>query len=176
MCWIGKQKDIHVSKEDVQVFKVLYTKPKRWHDLDKNFKREYLAPYFPFRYTLGLMFMSEIETSSITISTGRSVIQRGMISINKAIHCYSSSCKWEVTSDNLLKIKEAWRPTTNNITGLNPIYYYLLEKKETENLVVAVVEGVIPAGTEYWENERGEIATSRLILNNVKYMYDEKRK
>ena len=180
MCWIGKQKDIHVSKEDVQVFKVLYTKPKGWHDLDKNFKREYLAPYYPFRYTLGLMFVSEINTSNITISKikpfGRSVIQRGMTSINKAIHCYSSSCKWQITSDNSLEIKEACRPTTSGVTGLNPICHYPLQKKETENLVVAVVEGIIPAGTEYWENESGEIATSRLILNNVKYMYNEKRK
>ena len=174
MCWIGKATDIRVSKEDVKVFKVLYTKPKGWGDLDKNFKRSYLPPYYPLHYYyLDTLYESEIVVKDTTI---RKIGAFGIKSIHTAIHCYSSSCKWKIISENLLVIKEAWRPATNNITELSPICHYLLEKTEPDNLVLTVVEGIIPAGTEYWQNDSGEIATSKLILKKVRYMYDEKRK
>lgn len=171
MCWIGKESDIRVSKEDIKVFKVLYTQPKGWRDSERGFIRHYLAPYYPKYYYLNFLYTSEIVTIKRLVSAPSSrkdIPFGGRIDINRAIHCYSSSCKWDLTCDNLL--------TVSNLHYCRLISHYPLRKTERENLVVAVVEGIIPAGTEYWENESGEIATSRLILNNVKYMYNEKRK
>lgn len=162
MCWLGKNTDIRVSNEDTKVYKVVYTTPKGWHDLDKNVKRSYLAPFFHFIYYLNIPYTSEIVGYSIPSPTRVAYITK---SIDKAIHCYSSLCEWDTTDGYYLRIIES--------SGHNTLCRYQLKNtKNHDNLVVAVVEGIIPSGTEYWENNRGEIATSKLILKQVRYMYN----
>jgi hypothetical protein len=59
MCWIGREVDRHVAKEDVKVFKVLYTKP----NVPRKFKRDFLAPFYRFLYTLNKLYESEVGVS-----------------------------------------------------------------------------------------------------------------
>ena len=41
--------------------------------------------------------------------------------------------------------------------------------------VAAIVEGVIPSNTIYWINEHGEIVTEKLILKELKVIYDGRK-
>jgi hypothetical protein len=165
MCWIGREVDRHIAKEDVKVFKVLYTKP----NVPRKFKRDFLAPFYRFLYTLNKLYESEVEVMKPLNVVGYSPLEDVDITdkrhINKALHCYSAKeCFWEKTNYGHITIGSKYFQLAHYQIVDNRIY-------TDPPRVAAIVSGVIPAGTEYWQNEKGEIAASKLILREVKEIF-----
>jgi hypothetical protein len=173
MCWIGREVDRHIAKEDVKVFKVLYTKPKGWHDMDRKSTRDFLAPYYHFYYKLNMPYHSDVDVntplgvvpySCFDLDGGETTDRRN---IHKALHCYSSDmCSWVKTDVDTVTV-------TKKYFDRQLVHYSIYDNRscEAQPRVAAIVEGIIPAGTEYWQNEKGEIATSKLILREVKKIF-----
>lgn len=170
MCWIGKETDKRVSKEDTKVFKVLYTKPRGWCDLDRRFTRYFLSPYYRFYYVLNKLYESEVEVNKpleiVPYSQYDGIVERR--NIHKALHCYSSEmCTWDWIGYDLVTVKKKDRIFEQQLVN-----YPIVDNRNGEQCrVAAIVEGVIPAGTEYWLNDKGEIATSKLILREIKKIF-----
>ena len=172
MCWIGKETDRHIAKEDVKVFKVLYTKL----NVPRGFSRDFLAPYFRFCYYLDRVYESEVDvTKPLAVIPPLTPWKNnnesmGKRNIHKALHCYSyEMCSWIRTDIYTVTIckgagKHIDRPIAHYPLQYNKIY-------EEPHRVAAIVECIIPAGTEYWLNDKGEIATSKLILREIKEIF-----
>ena len=147
MCWTTRfeqHKHQIVAKENIPVIKVLAKKD------DSLF-----APYYDMEYKLNKVCKAKIHFLN-TPSDRTMYIEQGL-------HCFNKS---RIDLDNIFinldekcnihKIKIAykdWKDTYYPM-GIYSIYD------------VAVVEGYIPAGTEYYENELGNIVTSKLVLTN----------
>ena len=172
MCWIGREVDRHIAKEDVKVFKVLYTKP----NVPRKFTRDFLAPYYHFYYVLNKLYESEVEVNKpleiVPYSQYDGIVERR--NIHKALHCYSSDmCFWAKTDVDTVTIGSKYFQLAHYQIVDNRIYNRIVDNRICTDppRVAAIVSGVIPAGTEYWQNEKGEIAASKLILREVKEIF-----
>lgn len=136
MCWIGKDSDIHIAKEDIKCKKVLM-KDKLSHKL-----------YAPFRctnYEIGntyhqLFDKKELEPKEFGHYEGN-------VFINIGIHCY--------THDKKMVQSEL---------GKKRLYAGLAYYEPSRNFTPVIVECVIPKNTCYCENAEGEIVTEELII------------
>jgi hypothetical protein len=93
--------------------------------------------------------------------------------INKALHCYSAEeCFWK-TDNSYVTIGSKFFQVARYRMVDNRIYNRIVGNRIYADppRVAAIVEGIIPAGTEYWLNDKGEIATSKLILREVKKIF-----
>jgi hypothetical protein len=171
MCWKGKGTDRHVSKEDIKVFKVLYVLP--------NWDKELLAPIYPFVYHLNELYESELDVKRVILLNSQDNTL-----IDKGLHCYSSDlCFWQKTLPNVIYILRktytkrcpalySYRITDNRTFQFQKNPAAIMVKK---GRVAAIVEGVIPSNTTYWINEHGEIVTEKLILKELKVIYDGRK-
>lgn len=77
--------------------------------------------------------------------------------ISEGIHCYSTACKFKRSPEGIFAItkdlKILYAEGEISLTGK---YYKAV-----------VVEGYIPADSEYFENENQEIVTTKIVLTNV---------
>ena len=150
MCWYGHWKNEHIAKDDIRVFKILYREPKNWGWLNPKYVITYTPPFFHAYYEI------DKEKSETIIPREGGIYSSFQLSIERGIHCYScENCKW---------IEEA--PNINVYCGNSRLASYRNEKghHDIPNLkTVVVMQCVIPAGTRYWENDKGEIVTEKII-------------
>ena len=150
MCWNGKVDDWHIVKGSKKVYKVLSRKPKSWAWYDKDFVIKYRSPFMGFWYLKDKEYSKKIEVYHKMPLSDK-------IEIYSGIHAYSmENCKI-VRQPYYIEMLTVVDSSGNTITRYNNTVY------ELEQTVV--VECTIPEGTTYYENERGEIVTEKLIIN-----------
>lgn len=154
MCWNGKVDDWHITKTPKKVYKVLERKPKSWAWYDKDFVLKYRSPFMGFMYLKDKEYSKKIEVyHKIPLSDE--------IEIYRGIHAYSmENCKL-VRQPYCIEMLTVVDSSGNAIIRYNNTTYG--PTNELEETVV--VECTIPEGTTYYENERGEIVTEKLIIN-----------
>ena len=150
MCWYGHWKNEHIAKDDIRVFKILYREPKNGPWISPKYLITYTPPFFYAHYEIGK------EKSETIIPREGGNYSSFQLSIGKGIHCYSrDNCKWKYEAPNI---------TVYYGTDRLASYRNLKGCYDIPNLkTVAVMQCVIPAGTRYWENDKGEIVTEKII-------------
>lgn len=148
MCWVGKTEDIHIAKEDIEVKKVLM----KYHDVPCSF----VSPYRNAPYKFDVIYEATITPRHPHRPDD------GTIIIDTGLHCYSVKC-------NSSTYKSAYG-------GVTIVNIYLLRTfeytRESHNYVADVsrnpvlMKCIIPAGTTYYENKKGEIVSEKLIIKN----------
>ena len=123
---------------------------KKWGWLDPKYVIIYTPSFFYAHYEIGK------EKSEAIIPRELEIYSLFQLSIERGIHCYSrENCKWNYEAPNI-----------NVYCGNSRLASYRNEKghHDTPNFkTVVVMQCVIPAGTRYWENDKGEIVTEKII-------------
>ena len=135
MCWRGKN-ERKIAKEDIKVFKVVIA--------DKN-NSFFNSIYYKFIYRLGFIYSSRIK---------KKLFDSTQIKITKGIHSYSKYCKIAISGD-LLFIRNRMNNEAIDVFSK----YSLFSQQNFYRL-----ECIIPRGSAYYENEHGEMVSSRLKI------------
>ena len=146
MCWIGKISDKRIAKKDMIVHKVLMK-------FDDGESVTYSSPYQHSKYKLGKQYETKICPH-----TFGSKPEEGLIWISFGLHCYSTDC-WHTRANGGYKEEKPYMIVINF-------------KKEGEFITYrkycdgypTLMKAVIPAGTTYYENKKGEIVAEKLII------------
>ena len=159
MCWLGKRSDKKVAKTNIGVQKVLMMRDK---DVDR-----FLSPYIYEVYTAN-------EEKKHTIVVRDDIVdelKEDLIRIDIGLHSYSRECKIEKTQR---------KPTPQNST-MNFLIVYPKNYKNKlfggthtycQSIIYSLrrmpvmVKAIIPKGTTYYENSRGEIVSEKLIITD----------
>lgn len=152
MCWIGNESDIKVAKEDVKVVKLFYANMKTWAALDRKFVRKLYSAVYWSEYRAGEEYHAYIDPHVYT----------DKVVINQGIHSYSYDTVFGRTEKNTLKAYTK--------AGF-PIFSYY-PRRECGSTSWVVYTCIIPAGTVYYENKRGEIVSERLKIIDINSKYD----
>lgn len=131
------------------VFKVLYKK-------DCN---TYEAPFYYKAYKLGEKY--GVFNISVTEYPGYAsmitLIKDKRVKITYGIHCYSSKkCHMQRKTSAMSCVGQS---------GVQLEWFEFYKHDGWSKMPVKVLECVIPAGSEYWENSEGEIVTNCLIIS-----------
>lgn len=143
MCWTSEILKAENSGESkIPIFKILrmYT--------DSN---ELAAYYRANPYTLGKEYEAAILPRSNSFG----------FEIEKGLHCYHCSCKFNNFGDGILVILPNDKGTFTYMNGVRLRYNGL------QNYKPVVVRGYIPPNTRYYINEDYEIVTQALVLTDV---------
>ena len=139
MCWFGKQKDRKLAQEDIKCKKFI-TK-----NVDNNqyfafFHKEHL-------YQLGKTYYTPLQSK---------LERERWISIQRGLHCYAPYVEITGIPHKAYTVKYNASIVTysTNIMAIS-----------TTRDIPVLVECTIPKGSEYYENQYGEIVAERLIIN-----------
>lgn len=152
MCWIGNESDVKVAKEDVKVLKVFYANMKTWAALDRKFVRKLYSAVYWSEYRAGEEYHAYIEPH----------VYDDKVVINEGIHSYSYDTIFKQNKKNILKVYSK--------TGVSVFSYHPHTAFNSTSWVVYTC--IIPAGTVYYENKRGEIVSERLKIISINSKYD----
>ena len=154
MCWIGTHADAigKIAEKDIIAYKVLHEKSL---PITKKFIG-YFSPYQDMEYKKGETYKEQI----IPFSNFRDI---NRYEINKGLHLYSDECSVFVTELNSVFIVYA---STNYFTGDfgQGAIYPCFEKA---SMTPCLAKCKIPAGTKYYINERGEIASEKIEVISI---------
>lgn len=139
MCWIGKKEEaIRLeAKKDIEVFKIIY----------KTEKKKYISYYWGFEYKKNM-----IEKQDLRISNNFS----DSILIHSGFHSYKSLDMLNVINNRGINV--CVRPINGfgrTIDNVSSIY-------GKDKLIIA--KFIIPKGSEYYENQHGEIVSNQIIF------------
>ena len=158
MCWIGKVEHKHVAKENIEVRKILL---KEREELFNN--PSFVSPYQFMKYGIGIGYVTKINPCHGFPQSD----DPSRITINEGLHCYNpSKCRF---------VKH------ENFQGeTSVINVYLFDSKnlavQTKNTICfpadryrypVLMKAIIPKGTTYYENYRGEIVSEKLIIKEI---------
>lgn len=141
MCWISKTFNPLHSKENIPIYKVL--RVNNHNILEAYFRGTIYVLNEEFRESLGYYFDP--------------FVSRHMI--DKGIHCYSDSCKFERKEGGIFvstPTHDYDRFYMEGRISITDLHYR-----------VVVVKGYIPSDTEYYINDNQEIVTTKLVLTDV---------
>ena len=152
MCWVGKVTDKKVADKDILVKKFLTD--------------DMRSPVMYFKYELGVEYDRLLTPKHVEGNYDK-------IEIISGLHCYSNGCKilrnrhnnyYCVFSTPTKSIANFLRCITGwLIHGLmNWVCFSLYRYYE-----YSPYYAVIPKGATYYENDKGEIVSSKLIINGV---------
>ena len=137
MCWIGRLKDRRIAEKDVTVYKILSK------DMDGN----YTAPYRHTRYAIGKKYMVEVKPYHSGFSYDNCHIHEGL-------HSFSGNCLVQYGS-------------TVDAYIYNERVQFLYSINVCLTSLAVIAKCTIPQGSEYYQNEHGEIVSEELIINEV---------
>lgn len=143
MCWIGNHKNLKKTEKDISVFKILHKK------CNEN-TTILLSTYQDFHYVLHKKVTSEVEVENW--------ISADICEISKAIHSYSS----ELVHAKLVVPNRAYIYYPNDINHIDE----WLDDFSTDGSFVRV-NGIIPKGSTYAINDRGEYVSDSIILKEI---------
>ena len=140
MCWKGRKEEaIRLeAKKDIEVFKIIYYKTE---------KKIYKSYYWGFEYKKDMIEKQDLRTSNN--SDGSILIQSGFYS-------YKSLDMLNVT--NYPQDISVYVRSINDSETID-IVYSIYEK---DKLIIA--KFIIPKGSEYYENQNGEIVSNQIIF------------
>lgn len=136
MCWIGRMKDRKRALEDITVYKIL--------EETNNLGDDYTGLFSPVRgmkYEIGKTYTPNMEIIPFYNSGYHTC------SISIGLHCYSEDNKIIVSNDG-------------DITVIGGSRY----AGHGDTIIPIIVRCIIPKGTTYYINSRGEIVTEKLTL------------
>lgn len=139
MCWIGNYKNLKKTEKDIPVFKILYRYSKTSTTL--------LSVYQDFPYVLNRKVISKIEVESWRSAN--------ICEISKAIHSYSPELVYAILH----------REYIYYLNDLNHPDEYL-DAFSTDGPFVRV-NGIIPKGSTYAINDKGEYVSDSIILKEI---------
>lgn len=167
MCWIGRLKNKHIAEGDVKVFKIVFKEVKTWKVLEKDYVRKYYAPYRLFTYEISKTYSVD-KLYPVTRHNG----MYEKVIINEGFHSYSCKhCMLEEHDETIEIHSNKLIPSTitHYEKGYTKKVFEGYKFKYSQQMGVTMLECVIPAGTEYWENENGEIVSQKIkIIREVK--------
>ena len=144
MCWNTRLKEYatkRIAATNVTVFKVCYIE-------DGNV----ISLYRGFHYKLGQLYNQFDLNLFETALDGKYSVSQGFHSYNPAL------------------VKVIRKPGEYDIKILNTSNHIYLNNFYSTKLTVARVNGYIPAGSEYFENEFGEIVSNNLVLTDYELL------
>ena len=158
MCWEGKKADHKIAIKDVKVIKVVYVKE------GKKDNKCY-APYTGYKYTINKLY----KTKPLVI-TGRfsksSIIERGFHSFSMNVDIsFEERHQYLYAPYDLYTI--CGYKFYDNIENIYPVTIIEgVREKVVGKFKLKLLECIIPEGTEYYENEYGEIVSNKLIITD----------
>lgn len=136
MCWVGYMKDRRCALEDVTVYKILEKRYSHGDHFDGLF-----SPVLGMKYEIGKTYTPDFEIIPF-YNSGYDTC-----SISIGLHCYSEDNKIIVSNDGDITVIGGTRYASHGNT-----------------IVPIIVRCIIPKGTIYYINSRGEIVTEKLTL------------
>ena len=140
MCWKGRKEEaIRLeAKKDIEVFKIIYYKTE---------KKKYKSYYWGFEYKKDMIEKQDLRTSNNPDDS---------ILVLSGFHSYKS-----------LDMLNA----TNNTQGLNVCVRSINGSGTIDNVSsiygkdkLIIAKFIIPKGSEYYENQNGEIVSNQIIF------------
>jgi hypothetical protein len=157
MCWVGNITDKKVAKTDIEVQKVLMMSDK---DVDR-----FLSPYRYEVYTAN-------EEKKHAIVVDDSIVDEYIIRIDIGLHSYSRKCKIEniqrkpLEGDFVMRFLIVYPKNHDKSKLFGSIFSYSDRIIYSLRRIPVMVKAIIPEGTTYYENKRGEIVSEKLIITN----------
>lgn len=160
MCWYGKLSDKKVAKTNIEVQKVLMMS-------DKDVNR-FLSPYRYEVYTAN-------EEKKYTIVVRDDIVdelKEYIIRIDIGLHSYSMKCKIEKTqrkqlSEDFPRSFLIVHPKNYGVGGLFAYTHTYSDRIiYSVHRIPVMVKAIIPKGTTYYENSKGEIVSEKLVITN----------
>ena len=149
MCWIGDNIK-KIAEEDIKCKKIID------HHIPSD---TYYAFYHEFfEYELGKVYEQKVTPQVLEDYGDDDEFAR----INEGFHCYSMDIKMTRTLGGSITVEN----TKYNTHTMFPFHI-------NNNFRTVVVQCTIPKGTEYYENNFGEIVTSKLIVEEEIQIKDE---
>ena len=148
MCWMSNKLKPLVSDGNVKIYKVC-----------RNNIIPYL--YYGYYYNSFCYKLQHVYKTQISIAK-HIVLDVGVYVGDEGFHSYSQKkCKWKL--DNTTTIEPS-------ILIYNDIFHlHYINDDSTEFIFgkVVLLEGYIPQGATYYENDEGEIISDSIILTNT---------
>ena len=145
MCWNTKLEEYAIKRiatTNITVFKVCYVR-----------EGNVISLYRGFHYKLGQLYnQSNLSVFETTFDGKYSVVSQGFHSYNPAL------------------VTALRKPGDYDVKILNTSNRIYLNNFYSTKLTVARVNGYIPAGSEYFENEFGEIVSNNLVLTDYELL------
>lgn len=163
MCWYGTVKDEKVAKRDLRVMKVLY-KPIKISERIKlpiDLNDCFIAPYAATFYEIGKRYEQNIRK----IATYDTIGDADKLVIEKGLHSFSKSVKWEIGRE--LYNKGEFLANTVSVYCVRDILIPAFKFNQAAifgYFELKLVECIIPKGTKYYRNNRGDIVSEALIV------------
>ena len=140
MCWIGKKEEaIRLeAKKDIEVFKIIY----------KTEKKKYISYYWGFEYKKDMIEKQDLRTSNNFSDS---------ILIHSGFYSYKSLDMLNVTNytQGINVCIRSINSSERTIDNVSSIY-------GKDKLIIA--KFIIPKGSEYYENQNGEIVSNQIIF------------
>lgn len=164
MCWYGNITDKKVAKTNIEVQKVLMMSDK---DVDR-----FLSPYRYEVYTANeekkhaIVVMDDLLVNVVGES------KEDLIRIDVGLHSYSRKCKIEKTQrkslseDFLMNFLTVYNKNYNGSKLFGGTHTYSDRIIYSLRRIPVMVKAIIPKGTTYYENSKGEIVSEKLIITN----------
>ncbi len=154
MCWIGTHEEAigKIAEKDIIAYKVLHEKNL---PISNKFIG-YFSPYMNKEYKKGETYKEQIIPFSNFRHTNR-------YEINKGLHLYSDECSVFVTELNTVFIVYADTNYSTVDFGQGAVYPCY----ERVSMTPCLAKCKIPAGTKYYINERGEIASEKIEVISI---------
>ena len=166
MCWFGKEKNLKIADKDIKVKKVLYKEVFKKSQIHPEGLTRIISPYMGLCYEVG-------KTYKEVIKPEKSHLPKYEIRIYVGLHCYSYECPHVIEKEQCLgcnvlsicKKPNIWNIIFGSTTNLLASF---TDYKETQDVghykSVLLAEFIIPKGTKYYEDKRGEIVTEKYIF------------
>ena len=138
MCWTGKLSDKKIAEDDISVYKIL----------SKNIDWELVAPYQRTKYNLHKLYsVSEFGMRGVCFTHNE-------IEIREGFHSFNSNCKvWGAS-------------TVTAIVSAKGVGMDLEISGRISDLLLPA-KCIIPKGSEYYENDFGEIVSNKIIIDCI---------
>ena len=167
MCWYGNLTDKKIATKDMVCYKVI-----------AMYGGQYYAYYRGTEYHIGETYEEEVHPIRVSMDNATHNLYKGL-------HCYSHLCNFYIRCASNAKCFNVTKPTkafmylgVKGIKGERLIGQYCIsnlytydecgnEKLFVKDAIPELVKCIIPEGTVYYENERGEIVTTKFILSEV---------
>ena len=160
MCWYGNITDKKVAKTNIEVQKVLMMSDK---DVDR-----FLSPYRYEVYTANEEKKHTIEVRDDIVDE----FNEDIIRIDVGLHSYSRECKIEniqrkpLEGDFVMRFLIVYPKNHDKSKLFGSIFSYPDRIIYSLHRIPVMVKAIIPKGTTYYENSRGEIVSEKLIITN----------
>ena len=153
MCWTGNLSDKKIAEDDISVYKIL----------SRNIDLELVAPYQRIKYNLHKLYsVSEFGMRGVCFTHNE-------IEIREGFHSFNSKCKvWGAsTVTAMVSAKNMDLEIRGKLSDLLfPTKCIIPIRGELSDLLFAA-KCIIPKGSEYYENDFGEIVSNKIIIDCI---------